>query len=341
MSLLKLIIKFYSHLLISSYLCKTFEYKMTIYKLSDISDLSFRGTSVTVGMFDGVHIGHRHILSLLADVAAREGLKPVAVTFDRHPRQVLATDVPTHFRVTTNDERSELLSACGVDAVVEVEFTPALAHMSACEFFRQVLVEKLGAKALVLGFDNMFGSRSRNDFDQLPNVAKELGVSLHVDTAVCYGGKEVSSTRIRKALQMGQTDRAAAMLGRGYRMWGTVERGRQLGRTLGFPTANVSLADTSKVWPADGVYAVRVTLEDGTSGLAGMANFGAQPTFGLDKPVFEVNIFDFDGDLYDTTLTVEFGPRLRDICRFDSVDLLVEQLNADRDSARQLLQEID
>ena len=317
----------------------TFVYGMIVYKLSDISKLSTDGTAVTVGMFDGVHVGHRHILSLLASVAECEGVKPVAVTFDRHPRQVLATDVPTHFRVTTNDERSALLSSCGVEAVVEVGFTPELAHMSACEFFRQVLVERLGAKALVLGFDNVFGSRSRNDFDLLPEVAKELGVSLHVDTAVYYGGKEVSS--IRKALQLGQTDRAAAMLGRGYRMWGTVERGRQLGRTLGFPTANVSLADTSKVWPADGVYAVRVTLEDGTSGLTGMANFGAQPTFGLDKPVFEVNIFDFDGDLYDTTLTVEFGPRLRDICRFDSVELLVAQLNADRDAARQLLQETD
>ena len=154
----------------------TFVYGMIVYKLSDISELSACGTAVTVGMFDGVHIGHRHILSLLAAVAAREGVKPVAVTFDRHPRQVLATDVPTHLRVTTNDERSALLALCGVEAVVEVEFTPELAHMSACEFFRQVLVERLGAKALVLGFDNMFGSSSHNDFDLLPEVAKELGV---------------------------------------------------------------------------------------------------------------------------------------------------------------------
>ena len=319
----------------------TFVNGMTVYKLSDISKLPSCGTAVTVGMFDGVHIGHQHILSLLTDVAEHNGLKPVVVTFDRHPRQVLATDVPTHFRVTTNDERYELLAACGVDDVVEVEFTPGLAHLSACEFFSHVLVEKLNARALVLGFDNMFGSRSHNDFGQLPSVAREMGVTLHVDTAVYYGGKEVSSTRIRKALQQGQTDRAAAMLGRPYCMWGTVERGRQLGRTLGFPTANVSLADTSKVWPADGVYAVRVTLEDGTSGLMGMANFGAQPTFGLDKPVFEVNIFDFDGDLYDTKLTVEFGPRLRDICRFDSVERLVEQLVADRDAARRLLLQIN
>ena len=310
---------------------------MNIYKLSDINHLAIGDTAVTVGMFDGVHIGHRHILALLGDVAARRGLAPVVITFDRHPRQVLSLDVPTHFRITTNDERYRLLAECGVAVVIEVQFTPQLAALSACSFFQQILVEKLHAKALVLGFDNMFGSRSHNDFDRLPLVAEQHGVSLYNDSAVFYYDSEVSSTRIRKALQQGQTDRAAAMLGRPYRMWGTVEKGRQLGRKLGFPTANVSLADTSKVWPADGVYAVWVTLPDGTSGFKGMANFGAQPTFGLDKPVFEVNIFDFDGDLYGSNLTVEFGPRLRDICRFDSIPTLVEQLNADRSAARQLL----
>lgn len=311
---------------------------MNIYKLEDIKELTAGGSVVTVGMFDGVHVGHRHILSLLGRVAEEKGLRPVVVTFDRHPRQVLTEGVATHFRITTNEERGRLLSQCGVDTVVELPFTPQLAGMSACEFFEQVLVGRLNARALVLGFDNMFGSRGRNDFDRLPVLAEEKGVTIHVDKAVFYHGSEVSSTRIRKALEQGQTDRAASMLGRGYVMWGTVEKGRQLGRLLGFPTANVSLADPTKVWPADGVYAVWVTLSDGTAGLKGMANFGAQPTFGLDKPVFEVNIFDFEGDLYDSTLTVEFGPRLRDICRFDNVPTLVEQLRADREAARRLLQ---
>ena len=311
---------------------------MNIYKLEDIKELTASGSVVTVGMFDGVHVGHRHILSLLGRVAKEKGLRPVVVTFDRHPRQVLTEGVATHFRITTNEERGRLLSQCGVDTVVELPFTPQLAGMSACEFFEQVLVGQLNARALVLGFDNMFGSRGRNDFDRLPALAEEKGVTIHVDKAVFYHGSEVSSTRIRKALEQGQTDRAASMLGRGYLMWGTVEKGRQLGRLLGFPTANVSLADPTKVWPADGVYAVWVTLSDGTAGLKGMANFGAQPTFGLDKPVFEVNIFDFEGDLYDSTLTVEFGPRLRDICRFDNVPTLVEQLRADREAARRLLQ---
>lgn len=311
---------------------------MNIYKLEDIKELTASGSVVTVGMFDGVHVGHRHILSLLGRVAEEKGLRPVVVTFDRHPRQVLTEGVATHFRITTNEERGRLLSQCGVDTVVELPFTPQLAGMSACEFFEQVLVGQMNARALVLGFDNMFGSRGRNDFDRLPALAEEKGVTIHVDKAVFYHGSEVSSTRIRKALEQGQTDRAASMLGRGYVMWGTVEKGRQLGRLLGFPTANVSLADPTKVWPADGVYAVWVTLSDGTAGLKGMANFGAQPTFGLDKPVFEVNIFDFEGDLYDSTLTVEFGPRLRDICRFDNVPTLVEQLRADREAARRLLQ---
>ena len=311
---------------------------MNIYKLEDIKELTASGSVVTVGMFDGVHVGHRHILSLLGRVAEEKGLRPVVVTFDRHPRQVLTEGVATHFRITTNEERGRLLSQSGVDTVVELSFTPQLAGMSACEFFEQVLVGQLNARALVLGFDNMFGSRGRNDFDRLPVLAEEKGVTIHVDKAVFYHGSEVSSTRIRKALEQGQTDRAASMLGRGYLMWGTVEKGRQLGRLLGFPTANVSLADPTKVWPADGVYAVWVTLSDGTAGLKGMANFGAQPTFGLDKPVFEVNIFDFEGDLYDSTLTVEFGPRLRDICRFDNVPTLVEQLRADREAARRLLQ---
>ena len=311
---------------------------MNIYKLEYIKELTASGSVVTVGMFDGVHVGHRHILSLLGRVAKEKGLRPVVVTFDRHPRQVLTEGVATHFRITTNEERGRLLSQCGVDTVVELPFTPQLAGMSACEFFEQVLVGRLNARALVLGFDNMFGSRGRNDFDRLPALAEEKGVTIHVDKAVFYHGSEVSSTRIRKALEQGQTDRAASMLGRGYVMWGTVEKGRQLGRLLGFPTANVSLADPTKVWPADGVYAVWVTLSDGTAGLKGMANFGAQPTFGLDKPVFEVNIFDFEGDLYDSTLTVEFGPRLRDICRFDNVPTLVEQLRADREAARRLLQ---
>ena len=311
---------------------------MKIYKINDISLLE-GATAVTVGMFDGVHVGHRHILTTLQQTADRLNLTPVVVTFDQHPRQVLNMDKASSFRVNTNEERYALLESCGVREVAEVHFTLESAQLSACEFLEQVLFRQLGAKALVLGYDNMFGNRQRNDFDRLPALAERLGVTLVVDTAVLHGGIEVSSTQVRKSLLKGDVRSAAQMLNYNYRLWGTVVKGRQVGRTLGFPTANVCLDDATKVMPADGVYAVRVTLPDskGTQRI-GMANFGGQPTFGLDKPVFEVNIFDYDGDLYGQVLTVEFADRVRDVCKFGSVQELVAQLATDRDAVRKMFE---
>ena len=316
---------------------------MTIYKIDNISEL-VKGSAVTVGMFDGVHRGHQHILALLRQEATRLGLTPVVVTFDLHPRQVLGggvggVDVNQFYRVTTNEERYALLERFGIHHVLELHFTPEVAALSACQFFEQILLQRLHAKALVLGYDNMFGSKHHNDFDRLPSLAKSLGVSVAVDTAVRFRDIDISSTQVRKALKMGDVELAADFLGYNYRLWGLVVKGRQMGRQLGFPTANVCLDDTTKVMPADGVYAVRVQLENSSEIRMGMANFGGQPTFGLDKPVFEVNIFDFDGDLYGTTLSVEFVSRLRDVQKFGSIPELVDQLCADRDDARRHLAE--
>ena len=316
---------------------------MTIYKIDNINEL-VKGTAVTVGMFDGVHRGHQHILALLRQEATRLGLTPVVVTFDLHPRQVLGggvggVDVNQFYRVTTNEERYALLERFGIHHVLELHFTPEVAALSACQFFEQILLQRLHAKALVLGYDNMFGSKHHNDFDRLPSLAKSLGVSVAVDTAVRFRDIDISSTQVRKALKMGDVELAADFLGYNYRLWGLVVKGRQMGRQLGFPTANVCLDDTTKVMPADGVYAVRVQLENSSEIRMGMANFGGQPTFGLDKPVFEVNIFDFDGDLYGTTLSVEFVSRLRDVQKFGSIPELVDQLCADRDDARRHLAE--
>ena len=310
---------------------------MNVHKLRDISKLPYN-TAVTVGMFDGVHIGHRHILMMLERQAVERGLHPVVVTFDCHPRQVLKADRAASFRVNTNEERYRLLEGCGVQEVVEVHFTAETAQLSACEFFEQVLCQKLQCKALVLGYDNMFGNRQRNDFDRLPALAESRGVALVVDTPVRFGGVEVSSTKVRGALQEGDVRRAADMLGYNYCLWGTVVKGRQVGRTLGFPTANVCLDDRTKVVPAPGVYAVRVRMPDDKTLKLGMANFGAQPTFGLENTVFEVNIFDFDGDLYGKVLMVEFVDRIRDVCKFEGVERLVRQLNDDRTTARLMLE---
>lgn len=327
---------------------------MIIYRLEDISELPY-ATAVTVGMFDGVHRGHRHILSALARVSAQRGLRPVVVTFDCHPRQVLSAERAEAFRVNTNEERYRLLEECGVEEVVEVHFTRESAQLSACEFFEQVLLRRLHCGALVLGYDNMFGSRERDDFDRLPALAASHGVEVTVDTPLVAEGVAVSSTQVRRALEVGDVGRAKALLGYGYRLWGTVVKGRQMGRTLGFPTANVCLDDNAKVVPAAGVYAVKVYGVEGENGKWeiekclphsdnsqlkpkwGMANFGGQPTFGLERTVFEVNVFDYDGDLYGKVLTVEFVDRIRDVRRFEGVEQLVSQLEEDRRTAREKL----
>lgn len=299
--------------------------------------------AVTIGMFDGVHIGHRHLLQRLKAVADEQQLLPVVVTFDLHPRQVLNTASARGFRLTTNEERIALLRQQGIEHIVEVHFSPEVAQLSACTFFRQVIVDGLHAKALVLGYDNLFGSRIHDDFAQLPQVAESLGVSLYHDNAATYHNTPVSSTLIRQSLKEGRIEDANAMLGTPYRLYGPVVHGRQVGRTLGFPTANVCLEDSTLALPADGVYAVQASVADAPSHMtslpfSGMANLGGQPTFNLQKPIFEVHIFDFDSDIYGRTLTVDFIAPIRPTTRFDSVNQLIAQLSADRDEAKRQLQ---
>lgn len=303
---------------------------MEIYNINNISELG-TAAAATVGMFDGVHIGHRHILSLLTRVAKEQDCVPVVVTFDRHPRQVLGSvTAGDRFRITTNEERYALLEGCGVEAVLELRFTPDLAQLSACQFLQQVLLERLRIRTLVLGFDNMFGNKQHNDFDQVRPLAERQGVEVLEDTAVQIDGEDVSSTQIRKALLRGDVRRAGQMLGSAYAVSGIVAHGRAVGRQLGFPTANL-LIEEEKVLPAPGVYAVRVSAEGRE--WAGMANLGPQPTFGLEAVTCEVHLIGCDENLYDRRLEVRFVQRLRDIRRFENGEALMRQLERDREQA--------
>lgn len=302
---------------------------MNVFNIDNINDLGAK-TIVTVGMFDGLHLGHRHLVERLLTTAADQNLVPVVVTFDRHPRQVLDT-ATTMSLLSTCDERLALLEGCGVPNVAMVHFDVATASLSACDFARRFLCERLNMRALLLGYDNMFGSRAHNDFDRLPDLAKEKGFSICRDEAVRLDGVEVSSTKIRKALQNGDLTLANAMLGAPYSACGTVVHGRHVGTSLGFPTANIRLDDTAKILPADGVYALRTSV-DGTT-YAAMANLGAQPTFHQQHKELEVNLIDFDGDLYGRQLRVEFLTRIRDIRPFASPDELASQLRRDRETA--------
>ncbi len=297
-------------------------------KSNNIEDINHLETEsmVTVGMFDGLHIGHRQLIAHLLDEASRLKLRPVVVTFNRHPREVTGNNPPT--LLTTYKERIEKIASCGVEHIVTVDFTPDVAALSACQFAREYLCQRLSMKRLLLGYDNQFGNRQHNDFDHLPELARELHFEIHYDEPVYWNGIDVSSTKIRRALEAGDIESANAMLGAPYQLCGTVTHGRHEGTALGFPTANIE-PEKDKVIPGNGVYALRVHHPNG-SALA-MANLGPQPTFGIDRQVLEVHLLDFNGDLYGESLQLQFLARLRDIRPFESHEALATQLKTDRE----------
>lgn len=281
-------------------------------------------TAVTVGVFDGVHRGHRELLKGVS----------LVVTLTSHPSFVLGRR-DSEYWLDDPDEHLRLLFEAGAKYVAVLPFTREVARLSACEMAR-LLYDKLQMRSLLLGYDSRFGSKSNDDFDQLPELSRRLGFALHRGEPFLVDGQPISSSRIRESLTSGAVEETATLLGRPYAITGTVLHGRSVGHTLGFPTANIDLSLTRKMLPAHGVYAVSIKNEELRIKNCGMANLGSAPTFGVDKPLLEVHLLDFDGNLYGQTVTVEFTHRLRDIVRFDSVEALQRQLQIDLDQCRQL-----
>lgn len=292
-----------------------------------------KGAIATVGMFDGVHLGHRHLLDTLTTQARERDLHPVVFTFDRHPQQVLR-GVGSVSLLTTAGERLSMLRAGKDYEVVVVPFDAATAALPAGEFYDTVMTRHASIRALVLGYDNSFGNKQRNDFPQLRARLQEEGVALIDDVPVCVDGVEVSSTQIRRALSSGEVSRANAMLGYRYEVTGQVVQGRHIGTTLGIPTVNLDCRELGKLLPADGVYAVTAAA-DGRC-WNGVANLGTQPTVGGRQPVLEVHLLDDSPTLYGATLSVSFVERLRDIRMFDSREALTRQIKQDIELCRTL-----
>ncbi len=291
-----------------------------------------RGATVALGNFDGVHLGHLRVLR--AAHAARPDASLAVLTFEPHPREVFRPDDPP-FRLTLPPARARLLAAHGVRIEFELPFDHAFSLMSAESFVAEVLHAGLGARHLVCGPDFAFGHRRGGNVAMLAGRCEALGIGLTVVTPFADAGGPISSSRIRRALQDGYPDRAAAMLGRTWAIEGTVAQGDRRGRTLGFPTANIGLG--RQLEPARGVYAVRVRLRDGTLH-TGVANIGRRPTLGGDpESRLEAHIFDFDEDLYGTELSVSLEYFLRPEQRFPGLDALRAQIAADAVQARALL----
>ncbi|WP_291298031.1 bifunctional riboflavin kinase/FAD synthetase [Elioraea sp.] len=309
--------------------------------LSDLNDIpaEARGASIALGNFDGVHRGHAVVVDAAASHARRLGAPLAALTFEPHPRQVFRPDDPP-FRLTLAEAKADALASLGVQLLVSVPFDTAFSRITAEAFVRDILGARLGAAHLACGPNFHFGHRRGGD----PSLLRSLGITLGIGVTVVEktageGGLSLSSTAVRHALAEGDTARAAAILGRAWEIRGVVQRGEQLGRTLGFPTANIPLGD--HLAPRLGIYAVRAGIEDGAGGVTwhdGAASLGLRPTVNpLPEPLLEVFLFDYAADLYGRRMRVQLKGFLRPEAKFDSLEALVAQMHADCSAARAVL----
>lgn len=296
----------------------------------------------TIGFFDGVHAGHRYLIQQVKEIAATKGLRSALVTFPIHPRKVMNADYRPEL-LTTPEEKISLLAETGVDYCLMLDFTPEIAHLTALEFMTQILKERYQVSCLVIGYDHRFGHNRSESFEDYVRYGEAIGIE--VIRAQAYSknieiGTEqnipVSSSLIRKLLHQGDVDMAARCMGYKYFLDGTVVGGYQVGRKIGFPTANLNVDNPDKLIPADGVYAVWVTLDGNT--YMGMLNIGKRPTIdnGPDRTI-EVNILHFHSDIYNKSIRLTFVKRTRPELKFNSVDKLIAQLHKDAEEVEALL----
>ena len=307
---------------------------------NDEVNLTGQGSAVTIGAFDGVHRGHRQVISTLQKLATERGLRTVVVTFDRHPASVVRPD-SAPLLLTDLDQKLELLAQCGVDATFVVRFDETRSQESAADFITSDLVGTLNAKLVTVGSDFHFGNKRAGNVALLTEMGSELGFETLAHELVDLNGQpsteSVSSTRIRAALRSGDLEAANAMLGRPHEVRGIVGHGDGRARDLGFRTANVAVPEAICL-PADGIYAGWCRTPDGVNRACAIS-LGRRPTFYefADTSLLEAHLIDFDGDLYGEELAVQFVTRLRDELKFDSIDALIAQMGKDVDQCRTLL----
>lgn len=289
---------------------------------------------VTSGTFDGVHIGHQKILNTLQDIAAATGGETVLITYWPHPRLVLNPEA--HIKLlTTFDEKTRVLEGFGLDHLIKIPFTKEFARTSSLDFIRNILVKGIGTHTLVIGYDHRFGHNREGNFESLKANAANYGFRVEEIPRQDVDNVGVSSTKIRKALWQGDIRTSNAFLGWEYCLNGTVVPGAQRGRQIGFPTANIKINDPLKLIPADGVYAVRVILDNKL--YQGMLNIGNRPTVDGAQHAIEVHILDFEGNLYDHPIRIKMVERIRPEKRFADMNELREQLVKDRQLAQKIL----
>ena len=299
-------------------------------------DMASRGYAATIGFFDGVHLGHRFLLEKLRHIAAEQEVGSMVITFDRHPRQVVDTQWQPAL-LTTTEEKARLLADASLDRVVVMPFTEQLARLSAHDFMERVLVGQLGVRVLLTGYDNRFGHNREEGFEQYRAYGQLTGIEVVAALPSNDGDMRYSSSLARRLIAEGDMGQAARCLGRRYTIAGQVVHGEQIGRTLGFPTANIAIGNPELLIPANGVYAVTIERQGHPTPYGGMMNIGMRPTFDGHRRTLEVNIFGFRGDLYGERLTIGFIARLREEQHFDSPEALARQMAEDAERAKAII----
>lgn len=292
---------------------------------------------VTVGTFDGVHVGHKMILERLATLAKEKHGEVVLLTFYPHPRKVLFQDSAQLEMITSLEDKIALMKHFGVKHLVIQPFTIDFSKMEYEDFVKNILVEKLGVKTLVIGYDHQFGHQRKGSMHELEKMAPELGFEVEEIPEQDIDAIAVSSTRIRNALKKGEVEIASHLLGYDYRLSGRVIKGKQLGRKLGFPTANMLCNDSDQLVPAIGIYAVMVSWKN--KKYKGALSIGHRPTFDNGDKTIEVHILDFEEDIYGDEITLHFKHYLRPELKFQSAEDLVTQMYKDKEQCYELLRE--
>jgi riboflavin kinase/FMN adenylyltransferase len=301
---------------------------------------NFRVTNpvVTIGTFDGVHLGHRKVIEQLNELARKYNGESVIFTFYPHPRLITSPEETNLRLLTTLEEKKKLFEKFGVDHLVVFPFDKEFAELSYTNFVEQILVGKMKTRCLVVGYDHRFGKDRQGGFEYLKNCAERFNFKVEKLDALSVETENVSSTKIREALQSGDIKKANHYLGYRFTLHGKVIEGNQLGRKIGFPTANIEASDKNKIIPGYGVYAVKVVVNN--SEYKGMLNIGTRPTFNnnADNRSIEVHIFDFNDDIYNRGITLVFVAKIREEQKFDGVEKLTEQLKKDKIEALKIFE---
>ena len=292
-------------------------------------------TIITIGTFDGVHLGHKVILDRLHKIAKKTKYKSILLTFFPHPRHVLQKDDQEMKLINTLNERQELLKKAELDNLIMHQFTKKFSRIKSANFVRDILVEKLNVHTLVIGYDHHFGRNREGSIPELKVLAELYDFNIEMISPQLFQDVTVSSTKIRQLLEKGKIEKANHYLGYDFFINGEVVKGNGIGNTIGFPTANILIKNKWKLFPADGVYAVKVNINNRS--LKGMINIGKKPTVGGKDKSLEVHIFDFSNNIYGKEIKVRFIRRIRDEKRFEDLEGLKKQLFIDKNRAIQIL----